>query len=210
MPGLLMQISVLNAVSSLHLDQRKRDSMRGYSAISLLDREKLLPLLLLADPDETLIDQYLSSSIVMVAKHESKGEEKDDYIGAIVLQRCEETSDINADNSYASNAVKHDPNDEMIETIEIMNLAVSPKFQQQGIGRRLLLNAINYAREWGFSGLKIATGNSSVHQLRLYQSMGFEIERVIVDYFVDHYPAPIYEAGIQCRDRIELRRSLNA
>lgn len=207
MPGLLMQISVLNAVSSLHLDQRKRDSMRGYSAISLLDREKLLPLLLLADPDETLIDQYLSSSIVMVAKHESKDEEKDDYIGAIVLQRGEETSDTNADNSYASNAVKHGPND---ETIEIMNLAVSPKFQQQGIGRRLLLTAINYAREWGFSGLKIATGNSSVHQLRLYQSMGFEIERVIVDYFVDHYPAPIYEAGIQCRDRIELRRSLNA
>lgn len=202
-----MQISILNAVSSLHLDQRKRDSMWGYRPISLLDREKLLPLLLLADPDETLIYQYLSSSIVLVAKNESKDEEKDGYIGAIVLQRCEEISDINADNSDASNAVKHDPND---ETIEIMNLAVSPKFQQQGIGKKLLLNAINYAREWGFSGLKIATGNSSMHQLRLYQSMGFEIERVIVDYFVDHYPAPIYEAGIQCRDRIELRRSLNA
>ncbi|WP_276511400.1 GNAT family N-acetyltransferase [Pseudomonas nitroreducens] len=78
------------------------------------------------------------------------------------------------------------------------------------MGRRLLLAAIEQARDAGLQRLTIATGNSSLAQLGLYQRVGFRIVGIDPDYFVRHYPEPIFESGIQCRDQIRLALDLAA
>jgi len=40
--------------------------------------------------------------------------------------------------------------------------------------------------------------------LALYQKTGFRPVRIEPDYFPAHYPEPIYEHGIWCRDRVWL------
>lgn len=144
--------------------------------IERLEDYKMVPmaLLLLADPSEEAILEYLVTSELLVAKIEGN------IAGIIVLQRL----------------------DQMM--LEIMNLAVDENYQRQGIGRKLIVAALEYAKNAGMQSVKIATGNSSFHQLKLYQSCGFVIDQILENYFVEHYPEPIYEDGIQCTDRVEL------
>lgn len=93
---------------------------------------------------------------------------------------------------------------------EITNVAVDEAWQGQGLGRRLLDSAIERSRADGLRRLTIATGNSSVVQLGLYQRAGFCIVGIEPDYFIRHYPEPIFENGIQCRDQIQLALDLQA
>lgn len=151
--------------------------------------DALLSLLLLADPDREMIASYLYESILFVVEAEeildidnaqSASAPYHQIIGVIALQQIAQDS------------------------FEIMNLAVVEAYRQQGIGRQLLMHAMDYSVNAGIAEIKVATGNSSVSALRLYQQCGFTIDKVMADYFVIHYPEPIYEEGIQCWDRIEL------
>ncbi|MFQ8827220.1 MAG: GNAT family N-acetyltransferase [Alistipes sp.] len=56
--------------------------------------------------------------------------------------------------------------------------------------------------------LEVGTGNAGIGQLALYQRCGFSIDSIEKDYFVRHYPEPIYENGIECRDMVRLRMEL--
>lgn len=56
----------------------------------------------------------------------------------------------------------------------------------------------------GFETVEIGTGNSSIDQLAFYQKCGFRIAAIDPDFFIRHYPEPIFENGIQCRDMIRL------
>lgn len=96
------------------------------------------------------------------------------------------------------------------EEAEITNVAVDEAWQGQGLGRRLLELAIERTRADGLRRLTIATGNSSLAQLGLYQRAGFRIVGIDPDYFIRHYPEPIFENGIQCRDQIRLALDLQA
>ncbi|UNM95615.1 GNAT family N-acetyltransferase [Ignatzschineria rhizosphaerae] len=137
-----------------------------------------MELLLLADPSEAAIAEYLGTSILWVAKID------DQIAGIIVLQKLDQ------------------------KMLEIMNLAVGEDYRRRGIGRKFIFAALEYAKEAGFHFVKIATGNSSIHQLKLYQSCGFVIDQVIENYFLEHYSEPIYEDGMQCTDRVELLYTL--
>jgi N-acetylglutamate synthase-like GNAT family acetyltransferase len=56
---------------------------------------------------------------------------------------------------------------------ELSKMAVSPRFRGRGIGRRLLLNAIEKARTIGASSLFLGS-NSKLHDaVHLYESAGF-------------------------------------
>jgi ribosomal protein S18 acetylase RimI-like enzyme len=94
------------------------------------------------------------------------------------------------------------------ETVELVNVAVREDMQGKGIGKQLVLHAVETARQLGFRTMELGTGNSSISQLGLYQKCGFRIVGVDVDYFVRHYQQPIFENGIQCRDMVRLRRDL--
>lgn len=137
-----------------------------------------MELLLLADPSEEMVAEYTRRGTVLVAKAESG------IVGVLVLANTRP------------------------KTMEIMNISVNEKFQNTGIGKRLLLSAIDHARENGVKALEIGTGNSSIVQLLLYQKCGFRIIGVDLDYFGKYYEQKITENGIECRDLIRMRMEL--
>lgn len=136
-------------------------------------------LLLLADPSREMIDSYLVDSDLYVASESGK------VIGVVVLFPVDK------------------------ETAEIKNLAVRPDHQGKGIGKWLLENTIDIARRKHFKRLVIGTANSSLHQLALYQKVGFKVYSLKRDFFVENYPDPIFENGMQARDLVMLEFDLN-
>ena len=93
-------------------------------------------------------------------------------------------------------------------TAEVVNIAVTPDRQRQGIGTTLLQHAIRTARKAGFRLLEIGTGDSGTGQIALYERCGFVRCGIDIDYFRKHYPAPIFENGIECRHMVRLRLEL--
>ena len=132
------------------------------------------PLLLLADPSRQLVEAYLAQGECYVA------EEKEEIIGVFVLVPLSEI------------------------TLEIKNIAVREDRQGEGLGKKLLQEAIRVAKNKGYERIEIGTGNSSIGQFALYQKCGFRIADVIRDFFVDQYDEVIMENGIQCTDMIRL------
>ncbi|OAZ41962.1 GNAT family N-acetyltransferase [Paenibacillus polymyxa] len=138
-----------------------------------------LELLLLADPSRQLVEEYLKRGQCYVAEIEHQ------IVGVYVLLPTRP------------------------ETIEVVNIAVAEVMHGKGIGRQLVIHAIETARSQGYKTLEIGTGNSSIGQLALYQKCGFRIVGVDLDFFVRHnYLEEIYENGIQCRDMIRMSQDL--
>ncbi len=92
--------------------------------------------------------------------------------------------------------------------VEIRNIAVATDYQGQGIGKSLLKDATARAKGRGFNRIIIGTGDAATKQLHFYQKEGYTIFDVKKSFFVDNYPEPIYENGIQLRDRIMLKKEL--
>lgn len=136
-------------------------------------------LLLLADPSRKLVDEYVQSGYCYLAYADNE------IVGEFVL-------------------IHLNP-----KTMEIINIAVKEKWQGQGIGKFLVIKAIEKAKEHQAEVIEIGTGNSSIAQLKLYQRCGFRITGVDIDFFVRNYDEVIYEDGIQCRDMIRLRMGLS-
>lgn len=135
-------------------------------------------LLLLADPSREMVEEYLAIGECRVVEMAGK------IVGVYVLARLD------------------------VETMEIMNVAVHERLHRQGIGKRLIGDAIQTAQKLGYQSLEVGTGNSSIGQLALYQKCGFRMESVIKDFFTDNYEEEIFENGIQCRDMIRLVKEL--
>lgn len=134
-----------------------------------------IELLLLSDPSEDVIAEYIHSSTNFIARLDTKP------VGALVL-------------------LKTRP-----KTMEIMNISVYEEYQNKGIGRQLIHKAIEYAQESGMKMLEIGTGNPGVQQMMLYQKCGFRIVGVELDYFRKNHTEKIFENGIECRDMIRMR-----
>lgn len=150
--------------------------------IRRLNQDEDMPyeLLLLADPSPRLIDSYLKISELYVAQ-------LNDCIIAV----------------YVLCPIKGDSNG-----IEIKNIAVESRFQGKGLGKHLLSDASDKAREKGFKYIVIGTANSSIAQLSLYQQQGFEITDIRKDFFIQNYPEPIFENGILAKHMIILTKKL--
>ncbi len=145
--------------------------------INKLNKSDIVPynLLLLADPNKSLVDKYIKDGECYVVKNNDRK-----IVAVYVLINVSEG------------------------VLEIKNIAVDPKSQGQGYGKALVLNAIKRARQSGVKKIEIGTGNSSLSQLSLYQKCGFRIVDVNKDFFVKNYPEKIFEDGIQCVDMIRL------
>ncbi len=144
----------------------------------LIGEEPPYELLLMADPSIEMINKYLGKGECFVAE---KGGQ---IIGVYVLLPIDS------------------------DKVELINIAVSENYQGRGIGKQLVLDAINTARKKGFKTIEVGTGNSSIGQLALYQKCGFRITGIDFDFFTKNYPEEIYENGIQCRDMIRLTQEL--
>lgn len=150
-----------------------------FSRRSRVPDEKLLDLLLLADPDRDAVLRHVAAGECHVATL------PDGRIAA------------------AGVLLPDGP-----QRVELMNIAVPPALQGNGYGAALLQHLIAEARARGFERMRVGTGNSSLGPLAFYQKAGFRIIGVIPDHFTRNYPEPIVENGIPCRDMIRLERDL--
>lgn len=87
-------------------------------------------------------------------------------------------------------------------TAEIMNVAIEPTFQGQGLGKMLINYVINVAQQAGLEQLVIKTGNSGIAQIALYQQLGFDLVAVNYNYFLEYYSQEIWENKIQCKHQL--------
>ena len=94
------------------------------------DEELPLELLLLADPSEKYIREYISRGKCFIMSLDGI------IIGAYVL-------------------IPTRP-----ETVEIVNVAVSENYHGQGYGKQLVHHAIGIAKKEGYKTIEIGTGNS--------------------------------------------------
>ena len=133
-----------------------------------------MELLLEADPCVENIIHYLPDSFGFSAR------EREQIVGACIIRQ----SHLNA--------------------CELMNIAVLPQFQKQGIGTRLLRHVIQVVRESGAEYMEVGTGTFG-YQLGFYQKEGFRVVEIIKDHFLTSYPKAIYENGIQHKDMLRLR-----
>ncbi|MED1793767.1 GNAT family N-acetyltransferase [Brevibacillus nitrificans] len=137
-----------------------------------------MQLLLLADPSESLVERYLKRGTCYIAAEDRA------VVGVYVLLPTRP------------------------DTVELVNVAVDEAQQGKGIGKKLVLHAIDTAKQLGYRTIEIGTGNSSVNQLALYQKCGFRITGVDRDFFLRHYDEPIFENGIQIVDMIRMAQDL--
>jgi ribosomal protein S18 acetylase RimI-like enzyme len=137
-----------------------------------------MELLLLADPSQDIVEKYVNRGECFVAESEMQ------IVGVYVLLPTRP------------------------ETVELVNVAVTKEKHGIGIGKQLVLDAIQVSRLKGYKTIEIGTGNSGIGQLALYQKCGFRIIGVDMDFFIKHYPEPIFENGILCRDMIRLSQDL--
>jgi ribosomal protein S18 acetylase RimI-like enzyme len=140
--------------------------------------EAPMDLLLLADPSQALVEEYLHRGECFVAQTDEQ------IIGVYVLLPTRPG------------------------TVELVNIAVMETQQGRGIGKQLIQHAIQTAKSDGYITMEVGTGNSSIGQLALYQKCGFRITGVDRDFFIRHYTEEIFENGIQCRDMIRLSLDL--
>jgi ribosomal protein S18 acetylase RimI-like enzyme len=137
-----------------------------------------IDLLLLADPYQKIVEEYVKRGECFIAESDKQ------IIGVYVLLPTR-------------------PN-----TVELVNIAVAEEQHGKGIGKKLVMDAIQIAKTKGYKSIEIGTGNSSIGQLALYQKCGFRIIGVDIDFFIRHYPEEIFENGIQCKDMIRLSQDL--
>jgi N-acetylglutamate synthase-like GNAT family acetyltransferase len=90
---------------------------------------------------------------------------------------------------------------------ELVELAVAPERQGQGIGRAIVGWLLAEARRRGKRQMLVGTANSSIGNIAFYQKCGFRMDHVRKDYFW-YYREPRYENGIRIRDMIVFRHDL--
>ncbi|MDX9759725.1 MAG: GNAT family N-acetyltransferase [Bacteroidota bacterium] len=89
------------------------------------------------------------------------------------------------------------------DVYELMSIAVDPAHQKSGYGTALLKWVIECYRNAGARCLEVGTGTFG-YQLAFYQRHGFRVTRIDHDFFVNNYPEPIFEDGIQLFDMLRL------
>lgn len=142
------------------------------------NRERFLDLLLLADPSEKMVKQYIAKGHLFVLF------ENDEAYGVIHL--LPQSSSV----------------------MEIKNVAVKEEVQGRGYGKKLVQHALTFCKQQGYQKIVVGTGNSGINNLAFYQKVGFRFLSVVRDYFTANYDEPIFEHGIQCRDMLMLEVDL--
>ena len=140
--------------------------------------EEVMALLLVADPSRGQVEGYLVNSTIFVY------EDDEAVVGVIVLKQHDE------------------------DYTEIMNVSVRESHRGRGIAKELMQKSVDYSRELEVSHVDIATANSSINQLALYQKSGFRITDINRNHFLNHYETPIWENGIQAKDQLVLTYEL--
>mgnify|MGYP000677854509 CR=1 FL=1 len=149
--------------------------------ISLCNRSDIpLDLLMEAESSEDIVKSYPAPSL---------------YFSALKQESLVSVGVVNVDSNYKTEA-------------ELLNISTYPEYQGSGVGKALMNAIIQYLRKEGMELLKLGTGAFG-YQLSFYQKLGFRVVEVEKDYFLRHYPEPLFENGIQHKDRLILELKLS-
>lgn len=143
---------------------------------NLLHSDSEIPyhLLLLADETKEAINQYIFNSDIYLLQ--------------------------NGTENIAVMALYKKSNSEL----EIKNIAVIESYRSKGIGGILMDKAKEIAKENHYKTLTVGTSDTGFQQIRFYEKNGFIKNGILKDFFIENYPVPIYENGLQMRDMIVL------
>ncbi len=145
-------------------------------------REELRPLFELAEDSRSQLDEYLDQGKVLVARRGPAMVGHLQLLGTILAGE-----------------------------IELKNMAVVPDQRGTGVGRALVVSAIERCGVEGWSRMVVATAAADTGNLRFYQRLGFRFLSVERDAFTaaTGYPDVIVIDGIALLDRVWLSRDLN-
>lgn len=87
---------------------------------------------------------------------------------------------------------------------ELKNIAVDPVCQRRGYGSRLLRHVMEAEAP---THPRIFVGTTAPTE-PFYAQLGFTYSHTVKNFFVDNYPEPIFEDGIQCIDMRYSKRRL--
>lgn len=144
----------------------------------ITDKKRFLPLLLLADEQESMIDRYLERGDLFVMYDEGETEA---IAVAVVTQE--------------GNGIG-----------ELKNLAVAPACQRKGYGRQMINFICQHYADTCHT-LLVGTGDSR-QTISFYESCGFTYSHTLPDFFTLNYDHPIVEDGKVLTDMIYLQRNL--
>jgi len=91
---------------------------------------------------------------------------------------------------------------------EIQNLATYEQFQRKGYGRHLVNHVCDFYREKGNTML-VGTGDVSFY-VSFYERCGFVFSHRLENYVLENYDKPIFEMGVQLKDKVYLKMNLQA
>jgi GNAT superfamily N-acetyltransferase len=142
-------------------------------------RSGLRPLFELAEDSPAELDGYIDAGRVLVAR------DGDDVVGHLQLTETGRAAEV-----------------------ELKNMAVLPAMQGRGVGRALVLAAIELAAAEARSTLIVATAAADIGNLRFYQRLGFRMRSIERDAFTEDagYERGLLIDGIELRDRVWLDR----
>ncbi|WP_370901111.1 GNAT family N-acetyltransferase [Chryseobacterium gossypii] len=143
------------------------------------DAEIPYELLLLADETKEAIDRYISGCDIYILNNGIRD------IAVLALHK----------NNNAE--------------IEIKNIAVAEGYRSQGIGSFLIEKAKEIAKQNRYTSLLVGTSDTGLQQIRFYKKNGFTEKGVIKNFFIENYPFPIYENGLQMYDMVILSHDLS-
>jgi len=89
---------------------------------------------------------------------------------------------------------------------EIQNLATYERFQRKGYGGYLVNHVCEYYKDKG-STMCVGTGDGPL-AIPFYERCGFIFSHRIENYMLEHYNEPIFEDGVQLKDKVYLKRNL--
>jgi Acetyltransferases len=152
--------------------------MAHYSLITVppgAQRERFLPLLLLADESLAQVRSYMHSGDLYAFVGQ------DEVAVGIVLTIAAEHSEV-----------------------ELKAVAVDTTQQNRGVGRQMLAAVIEALRRRGVRRAIVGTANAGIGQLAYYQKAGFRLLRIERDFFspARGYPAVMEDNGIRLRDMV--------
>jgi len=129
------------------------ESVLTLKEVSFGERRNFMNLLLLADENEEVVNEYINEGEMFSISFEDK------LIG-VALFITESTS-----------------------IVELKNVALSPEYRGKGLGKEILKNAFERYRKKSFKKMIVGTANSSIDNIAFYQKAGFRIAGIRKNFF---------------------------
>ncbi len=138
-------------------------------------KKSYMPLLLMADEEEDMIDRYIGVGDMYVM-HDG---ERPVAVAVVVTCGAPEEAE-GAD-------------------VEIKNLAVAPEYRRKGLGRMMIEHVCALSPK----GVSVFVGTGETPEtMDFYQKCGFVYSHRVKDFFIENYTKPIVDHGILLRDMI--------